>query len=167
MITIQKMTKELARAYFENYQHDLALFLDETACKPYEYTVEWADAYVDRYVALGREHLAIMLDERCIGEAIFKNQNPDEQCCTLGICLQNDSVKNKGYGTKAEILLMDHAFNQMKMKTVFADALLKNTRSQHVLEKVGFVETHRDETFVYYRCERKTWKRPAETASKV
>ena len=37
---------------------------------------------------------------------------------------------------------------------VNADAALKNTRSQHVLEKVGFQYTHEDDTFKYYRCER-------------
>ena len=40
------------------------------------------------------------------------------------------------------------------MVAVNADAALKNTRSQHVLEKVGFQYTHEDDTFKYYRCER-------------
>ena len=39
------------------------------------------------------------------------------------------------------------------MVAVNADAALKNTRSQHVLEKVGFCYTHEDDTFKYYRCE--------------
>ena len=50
-----------------------------------------------------------------------------------------------------------YAFDEMKMDTVFADSVLKNTRSQHVLQKVGFSETHRDEHFVYYRCDRESW----------
>ena len=35
---------------------------------------------------------------------------------------------------------MKYAFEQMNMNTVFADAVRKNTRSQHVLEKVGFIK---------------------------
>ena len=55
------------------------------------------------------------------------------------------------------ILMLKYAFNELGMKTVFADAIIKNTRSQHVLKKVGFLETHKDDTFIYYRCDRDNW----------
>ena len=71
----------------------------------------------------------------------------------MGIHLQNDSVKEKGYGTQAERLVLQYAFEELGMVAVNADAALKNTRSQHVLEKVGFRYTHEDDTFKYYRCE--------------
>ena len=71
----------------------------------------------------------------------------------MGIHLQNDAVKEKGYGTQAERLILQYAFNELGMVAVNADAVLKNTRSQHVLEKVGFCYTHEDDTFKYYRCE--------------
>lgn len=53
-----------------------------------------------------------------------------------------------------------YAFDILEMDTVYADAILKNTRSQHVLQKVGFIETHCDETFRYYRCDKAFWRRP-------
>ena len=71
----------------------------------------------------------------------------------MGIHLQNDAVKEKGYGTQAERLILQYAFEELGMVTINADAAVKNTRSQHVLEKVGFCYTHEDETFKYYRCE--------------
>ena len=71
--------------------------------------------------------------------------------------LFNDNVKNKGYGTQSEILAIQYAFKDLKLDTVYADAIHKNTRSQRVLSKVGFCETHRDHTFIYYRCDRSCW----------
>ena len=44
------------------------------------------------------------------------------------------------------------------MLAVNADAALKNTRSQHVLEKVGFEYVREDDTFKYYRCVRKAYE---------
>lgn len=78
----------------------------------------------------------------------------------MGIAMRSDEFKNKGYGTVAEILALEHAFNKPGMETVFADTLKKNKRSQHVLEKVGFVKTHSDDMFVYYRCDQTGWRAP-------
>lgn len=50
---------------------------------------------------------------------------------------------------------MKYAFEELGMNTVLADAVLKNTRSQHVLEKVGFQFVRQDEMFKYYRYERR------------
>lgn len=68
--------------------------------------------------------------------------------------MQNDAVKDKGYGTQAERLAVKYAFDQLGMFAVNADTVLKNTRSQRVLEKIGFHFTGEDEMFKYYRIER-------------
>ena len=71
----------------------------------------------------------------------------------------NDSVKNKGYGTQAEILALKYAFGTIKNEDrVYTDAIHKNTRSQHVLKKVGFVKIGSDNNFVCYRCDCSTWE---------
>ena len=49
---------------------------------------------------------------------------------------------------------MQYAFEKLGMAVIHADAVLKNTRSQHVLEKVGFHLVGEDEMFKYYRMER-------------
>ncbi len=46
------------------------------------------------------------------------------------------------------------AFDEFGMAAINADTIRKNTRSQHVLEKVGFRFVGEDETFKYYRIER-------------
>lgn len=87
-----------------------------------------------------------------VGEVILKNIDPNQRCCTLGIHPRNDSVKNKGYGTAAEILALQYAFRELQCETVYAEAIHKHLRSQHVLEKVASVKTHEDARSVYYRC---------------
>ena len=91
----------------------------------------------------------------------------DKRECSMGIHLRDDSVKEKGYGTQAERLILQYAFEELGMIAVNADAALKNTRSQHVLEKVGFRYTHEDDTFKYYRCERVDLIRRAEAKSHI
>ena len=92
--------------------------------------------------------------------------------CVMSIHLQNDSVKNRGFGTQAEVLALQYAFHEMKMETVCADAIKKNQRSWHVLEKVGFRITHQDDGFVYSRYDRDSWtppilEKPAEKRRKT
>ena len=73
--------------------------------------------------------------------------------CEIGYCY-GSKYWNQGYATEACGEILRYAFEELGMDTVKADAALKNTRSQHVLEKVGFRYTHEDETFKYYRCDR-------------
>lgn len=68
--------------------------------------------------------------------------------------MQNDTVRGKGYGTQAECLAVKIAFEEVGMVAVNADTIMKNTRSQHVLEKVGFHFIGDDGMFKYYRIER-------------
>ena len=147
-IYLQEMTKELARRYFSRFEIDPALFADIRQFRPYIYNEAACDETVERYRKLGRVYLAVMLEDEPIGELVLKNINRDEQHCTLGITMRSDEFKNKGYGTQAELLALDYAFHTMGLSTVYADSLIGNTRSQHVLEKVGFRETGRDEAFV-------------------
>lgn len=126
----------------------------------YKYSEERCDAYWQRQQDLGRVHLAVMLQDAPIGEVILKNMDEAGRSCTMGIHLQNDRVKNRGYGTQAEVLALQYAFHEMQMDTVYADAIKKNQRSQHVLKKVGFRMTHQDDGFMYYICDRDSWTRP-------
>lgn len=156
-ICLTPMTKALARRYYEGYIQDPALLTEGQQYQLYHYSADHADATVEKHRKLGRVYLAVMLDNEPIGEIILKNIDQEHKHCTLSISLQCDTVKNKGYGTAAEILALHYAFHDLNMDTVFADTVLKNTRSQHVLKKVGFVETNRDDTFIFYRCDKSDW----------
>ena len=103
-IRLTIMTKELARQYFQGFVVDPALFMDNQEYKPYIYKEEQADDIVDRYRQMGRIYLAVMYHDEPIGEIVFKNIERQSKHCTLGISLQSDKFKNKGLGTKAEIM---------------------------------------------------------------
>ena len=84
----------------------------------------------------------------------FKQIDMDKRECTLSIHMQNDSFKGKGYGTEAENLAIKYAFDELGMVAVNADTVVKNTRSQHILEKIGFQFLKEDGYFRYYRLDK-------------
>ena len=152
-IILTPMTKELAHRFYKEFVPDPDLFRDQAQWKPFIYTEEFVDERIARYESLGRIYMAVMLEDKPIGEIVLKQIDRDKKCCTMGISLINDSFKNKGYGTAAEKMILKYAFEQMEMRTVYADSLLTNLRSQHVLQKVGFVKTGQDDQFVYFQYE--------------
>ncbi len=150
MITLELMTRELCYKLYRDFQNDPDIYQDMTKFAPFVYSEALVDTYFDRQAAKQRIHLAVMLDGQPIGEVLLKQVDRESSSCVLGIHLQNDAVKGKGYGTCAEALTVEYAFERLRLTTVYADTVRKNTRSQHVLEKVGFRFTHEDELFRYY-----------------
>lgn len=144
------MTREMCHAFYRGFQNDLAI----GHYYEYVYTPEIADAYFDRNDAPDCRMFAIMAGEEIVGEVKLKCIDFQKRECSMGIHLRDDSVKGKGYGTQAERLAIQYAFEELGMIAVNADAVHKNTRSQHVLEKVGFQYVRQDETFRYYRIEK-------------
>ena len=149
MVSLKPMTRQMCHEFYKNFQNDPAI----GHYYEYVYTPEIADRYFDNNSVVDRKLFAIMVGDKIVGECKLKNIDLQKRECSMGIHLQNDAVKEKGYGTQAERLILQYAFNELGMVAVNADAALKNTRSQHVLEKVGFCYTHEDDTFKYYRCE--------------
>lgn len=68
----------------------------------------------------------MLLQDAPIGEVILKNMDEANRSCVMSNHLQNNSVKNLGYGTQAEVLALQYAFHEMKMETVCADAIQIN-----------------------------------------
>ena len=163
MVSIQPMTREMCHEFYKGFQNDPAI----GHYYEYVYTPEIADRYFDTNSVADRKLFAIMVGDQIVGECKLKNIDLQKRECSMGIHLQNDAVKEKGYGTQAERLVLQYAFEELGMVAVNADAALKNTRSQHVLEKVGFRYTHEDDTFKYYRCERVDLIRSAEAKSHI
>ena len=148
---LTKMTRAIAEAYFKEFCFDDAVFLCGQAVTQFNYSDEW----LDDYLAKKRNcvHLAVMCHDKPIGEILFKRIDPVAGAAVFSIHLQNDSVKGKGYGTCAEKLAIKYAFSELKLNVIYADALKKNRRSIHVLEKVGFQLINDDEQFMYYKIE--------------
>lgn len=154
MIQLKKMTRELCHELYKHWSNDASIYADMSAFKPYVYNEAQVDRYFESKNEPSRILFAIMLDGSPIGELQLKRIDREKAECTLSIHMQNDTVKGKGYGTQAERLAVKIAFEEMGMTAVNADTIMKNTRSQHVLEKAGLRFVGDDGSFKYYRIER-------------
>ena len=152
-ITLKPMTREMYHRYLKEYESSPELYLDPSKCVPYVYDRETVDRYVQRQIDLGRIPLAILCGDEIVGEIVLKNIE-DKKCATMGLCLKGAAYKDRGIGTQAERLAVQYVFYELDIPTLYADSILPNTRSQHVLEKIGFAQTGEDETFKYYRIDR-------------
>ena len=152
-VALKPMTREMYHRYFKEYENSPDLYLDKSKCVPYVYDEEAVDRYVQRQIDLHRKPLAIMLGDEIVGEIVLKNIE-DRKCATMGLCLKGVAYKDRGIGTQAERLAVQYVFYELDIPTLYADSIRPNTRSQHVLEKVGFTLTGEDEKFKYYRIDR-------------
>ena len=153
-VSLEPMTRRLCHTMFMDWKNDSSMYADPAQCPVYRYDADAVNRFFDKKQEPSRVMLAIMLQGKPIGALDLKRIDREAGECTLSIHLKNDSVKNRGYGTKAEILALRYAFNDLKLKTVFADAISRNIRSQHVLEKAGFRFVEEKDSFRYYRCNR-------------
>lgn len=159
-VKLMPMTTEMYHAYFKEYENDPDLFLDKEKFTPYVYSEGRVEQYIQRQIDLKRIHLAILYDDEIVGQIILKNIEP-RQCATLGLSLKNARYKDRGIGTQAERLVIQYVFDELDIPVLYADSIQPNTRSQHVLEKVGFTFIREDKDFKYYRIDRDSFRRKA------
>ncbi|MCR5753573.1 MAG: GNAT family N-acetyltransferase [Acetatifactor sp.] len=152
-ITLIPMTPDMYHRYFMEYENDPDLYLDKSKFVSYEYSEEKVEKYIQRQKDLNRIPLAIMNGEEIVGEIIIKDIET-HKCATLSISLKNRKYKDCGFGTQAEKIAIKYVFNKLDIPTLYADTIQSNSRSQHVLEKVGFQFVREDEKFKYYRLDK-------------
>ena len=152
-VTLRPMTAQMYHAYYREYRNDPDLCMDQSQFTPYVYSPDWVDRYIRRQNDLNRKCFAIMAGEEMAGEVILKNIEP-HKCATLSISMKNARYKDRGYGTQAERLAVAYVFDELDIPVLYADTILSNRRSQHVLEKVGFRLLRVEGDFKYYCIER-------------
>lgn len=148
-IYLLPMTAEMYHEYFKEYQNDLDLYIEPNSYTSYAYDEDAVNRYIQRQIDLNRKAFAIMLGKEMVGELIIKNIE-EHKCATMGIAMKNTQYKDRGFGTQAERLAIAYVFNELDIPILYADSILSNKRSQHVLEKVGFKLINEDENFKYY-----------------
>ena len=148
-VRLVPMTVEMYHAYFKEYENDPDLYMDKTTYKPYVYEEAQVNRYIQKQIDLNRKVFAIVFQDQMVGELIIKNIRPHESA-TLSLALKNSTCKNRGFGTRAEQLAIQYVFQELDIPLLYADAILTNTRSQHVLEKVGFRSIKEEGDFKYY-----------------
>ena len=153
-ISLCVMTRALCHDLFKGWENDPDIYMDMAQFTAYQYDEAAVDRYFDAKQNPSRVLLAIMKDNTPIGEIQMKQIDRERKECTLSIHMQNDAVKGRGYGTCAERLAVQYAFEVLGMTAVNADTIAKNKRSQHVLEKIGFQFVKEENGFKYYRYQR-------------
>lgn len=159
MIRLDEMTRERFRELFRGFQYDPCMFTDMELyekCRALPFDEAAVDRRFDkRNSDSATISFAVMLDDRVIGDLVLKNIDRESRTCELGIHLKDDSVKGRGYGTEAERLAIEYAFSELGMDTVYADHIVKNERSGHILDKLGFEFIELKDGFKKYRLDRK------------
>jgi RimJ/RimL family protein N-acetyltransferase len=154
-VELQLMTRELCHELYKSWENDDSIYMDMSMFKEYVYNKDSVDRYFDSKQETSRKIFAIMLGDRPIGEIQLKQINLVKRECTLSIHMQNDNYKGKGYGIQAEKLAIKYAFDELGMVAVNADTVVKNIRSQHILDKIGFKFLKEEGGFRYYRLEKR------------
>lgn len=150
-LLLKPFTYEKCHAFYRNYQPDPQMWGEMI----FTYQQEQIDQYYRQMVLNPtRRFFAICLDETVIGEIQLKKISFEKGEATLSIHLQKDEYKNKGYGTWAEKMIIEYAFNHLGLHTVYADAVKQNTRSRRALKKAGFVYIREDEDFIYFEIKK-------------
>ena len=115
---------------------DPAAIADTEQTPVYQYNKKAVNKFYDKHITQGKIHFAIMLYNKIIGDIYLKDLNLELESSNIGIHIVNDQYKGKEYGTQAERILLSYIFNKLKMKTVYAQTLIKNERSTHVLKNL-------------------------------
>lgn len=152
-----KMTRSLMHEFYKSFSYDPETIADTEQTPVYQYNKEAVNKFYDKHITQGKIHFAIMHDDEIIGDIYLKHLDPELESCDIGIHIVNDQYKGKGYGTQAEKILLSYLFNKLKMKTVYAETLIKNKRSTYVLKKVGFIEVSRNDNMIRFACQKCQW----------
>ena len=153
-ITLIPMDRGLCHEFYRGFVNDPDIFMDMGKFYEFQYDPQWVDNYSDRQMVRERLLFAVMLAGKPIGEVKLWDIDWEKRICNLGIHLQNDAVKGRGFGSWAENQAAEYAFREMGMDAVMADVVVKNTRSQRALEKAGFRFVEERGLYRYYRRDR-------------
>jgi len=85
--------------------------------------------------------LAICVDEsNLIGVVYLTNINWIHRRAEFSIWIGNKAHQGKGYGKLAAKLMLQHAFNDLNLHSLFLTVLKSNNRAIELYKKIGFIE---------------------------
>ena len=85
-----------------------------------------------------QKRYAIMVDDRYVGNVQLTDLK--DESAQFHIFIGDTSYWGKGVATKATELMLDLAFSEFKLKSVYLLVNKKNAAARRVYEKCGFVE---------------------------
>lgn len=136
MITLRPFTREEYHDFFRRYEPDPVM--DPNPYR-YQYTnvdrsFNYNESRRDWYPTFG-----IFEGSEAVGTLSLKRIDCQAKKCEIGLMMVNDSCKNRGFGTAAMQLGIEMAMRDYGVEHIWADTMGRNTRMQHILEKLGFM----------------------------
>lgn len=138
-VELRVFTEEEYHTFFRNYVSDPMMdpspfcYNHEQISRSYAYN---HDGFRNNYA-----HYGIFLDNVPVGSFQLKRIDKEKKQCEFGIILQNDSVKNHGFGTEAIRQGIKLAHEQFGIDMIKGDTMSRNKRMIRVFEKLGFTRT--------------------------
>ncbi|WP_414171587.1 GNAT family N-acetyltransferase [Clavibacter tessellarius] len=80
--------------------------------------------------------------DACVGEAVLNEWSPEDRSANLRILI-GPAGRDRGLGSEAVRLLVDHAFAATDLERISLEVLSINPRARRVYERAGFVEEGR------------------------
>jgi len=80
--------------------------------------------------------LILEIDSVPVGEMNYRNKG--NKTAEIGIKICNFEKQEKGFGTRFLRMLIGNLFDEHGYEKIILDTNVKNTRAQHVYEKLGF-----------------------------
>ena len=77
-------------------------------------------------------------DNRPMGLIDLFDFEPKHKRAAIGILIQNEGDRGKGYGAEALEILCEYCFNQLDFHQLYANVGAENVPSQGLFEKAGF-----------------------------
>lgn len=98
------------------------------------------------------------LDGKHIGNCSYFNMDETKGEGEMGIMIGDRAYWDRGYGTDAILISLNHIFSQTSLKRIYLKTLKWNARAQKCFRKCGFVPCgeliHRGHTFVIMEIQR-------------
>ena len=148
-VVLKPYSLEMCHAFYRKYRSDPMMTYDE-----YVYDLEKVNQfYTSKVLDKSRCFFAIYSNNIIIGEIQLKRINYEEKSCALSIHLSCDKYKGLGYGSEAEKLIIEFAKLELRMKTIYADTVHRNSRSKHILQKLSFIYLYDDNNLSYFKLD--------------
>jgi len=148
-VILKPYSLEMCHSFYREYISDPEMTYDE-----YIYDFEKVNQfYTNKVLDKSRCFFAIYVNNDIVGETQLKRINYKEKSCTLSIHLSCDKYKGLGYGSESEKLIIEYAKVELRMKTIYADTVHRNSRSKHVLQKLGFIYLYDDNNLSYFKLD--------------
>ena len=111
------------------------------------FTKESHEYWLKNFVETGKvAQFIILLDGKGVGSVYLRDIDPEERSAEYGIFIGEESARGKGVGTKSARLILEYAFNDLKLEKIFLRVYKDNAGAVKSYEKAGFVHNGKIET---------------------